>query len=43
MNAVDVIIGAVACLTVTAFLSLIFSFYKPLSGWIAGLMAQWAA
>jgi formate hydrogenlyase subunit 3 len=37
MNAVDVIIGAVACLTVTAFLSLLFSFYKPLSGWIAGL------
>lgn len=37
MNAVDVIISAVACLTVTAFLSLLFSFYKPLSGWIAGL------
>ena len=37
MNAVDVIINAVACLTVTAFLSLLFSFYKPLSGWIAGL------
>lgn len=37
MNAIDVIISAVACLTVTAFLSLLFSFYKPLSGWIAGL------
>lgn len=36
MNAIDVIISAVACLTVTAFLSLLFSFYKPLSGWIAG-------
>jgi len=37
MNAVDLVISAVACLTVTAVLSLLLSFYKPLSGWIAGL------
>ncbi|WP_407439261.1 formate hydrogenlyase subunit 3 [Lelliottia sp.] len=37
MNAVDLVISAVACLTVTAVLSLLLSFYKPLSGWVAGL------
>jgi len=37
MNAVDLIISAVACLAVTAVLSLLCSFYKPLSGWVAGL------